>query len=423
MTKFKLQIKSKIHITKPHEEVWFFVKERGIEMIDSKNRVNVFVALTLLLFVSCTPRGGPAPLTGENQSPEEGAAAKAPVRETWEEEWDRTLRAAKNERLVVVYASSPAPALKEIITVVKKKFGLDLDIVSGTGPQLRGKILQERANGLYLADVLMSATNTTFGVIKPSGALDPWKDALILPEVLDPKVWYGGELPWLDKERMVFNYTSYPSSMIAVNNKLVNPRDIKSYYDLLDAKWKDKILMNDPTITGSAFNAFSSLLLNKILDLDFFRQLVSQQTHMLRDQRLQVDWVARGKYPIALWPRSGDVAEFQEAGAPIALVDVKEGTYLSEAIIALMNRSPHPNAARIFINWVLTREPQTMLQNYLQKQSGRLDVPADGLDQLKIRKPGEKYFMSANASEEWIVKEQQRYIEIARDIFGHLAAN
>lgn len=144
---------------------------------------------------------------------------------------------------------------------------------------------------------------------------------------------------------------------------------------------------------------------------------------MLRDQRLQVDWVARGKYPIALWPRSGDVAEFQEAGAPIALVDVKEGTYLSEAIIALMNKSPHPNASRIFINWVLTKEPQTILQNYLQKQSARVDVPTDELDHLKIRKPGEKYFMSANASEEWVVREQQRYIDMARDIFERLVAN
>lgn len=386
-----------------------------------------FISLSLIpvifFFLSCGPRELNSRVPERPGSTQLEQVTKVTGKEPWEEKWNRALQDAKKEGSVVVYASvTEAPPLKEAVPLFKQKFGLKLELVSGRGTELRARLIQERANGLFIGDILPAGLNTIYGAVKPAGALDLIEPALILPEVLDPKAWYGGELPWGDRERYVFIYYAYPSPMIAVNTTLVKPAEIQSYYDLLDSQWKDKILLGDPTVTGTSFNGFASLIYNKVVDLDFFRQLVNQQNQVLRDQRLQIDWLARGKYSIAFWPLTSYMAEYQEAGAPISFVEVKEGVYLSSGggNLTLINRAPHPNASKVFINWLLSREGQMHMQKSLRVHSARVDLPTDDVDPLKLRKPGQKYFIGANSIEEWVLKEQDKYLDYARQIFTPL---
>ncbi len=294
--------------------------------------------------------------------------------------------------------------------------------MTARGSELIPKLVRERASGLFLGDIFIGGLNTIYGDAKPAGLLDPIEPTLMLPEVLDPKVWYGGELPIDDKGRYIFKPSAYPSAMIAINTTLVKPDEIKSYYDLLNPRWKDKIIFFDPTIAGSAINGFASLIYNKVLDLDFFRQLVKQGGMASRDARLQADWLAKGKYPIALWASTGIVSEFMEAGAPINYTEVKEGTYLSvgSANLALLKNAPHPNASMIFINYLLSKEGQMHMQKYLLIQSARVDLPTDDVDPMLLRKPGQRYFKGANGIEEWVLNEQDKYLEYAKQIFAPL---
>ena len=374
--------------------------------------------LLAFLFISCTPKTVP-PLGQVVTTP----APVGPIsQESWEIRWERTLQAAQKEGKVVIYASSVAPALKDSLKVVKQKFGLDLDVIGGRGSELRGKLVQERTNGIFLVDIFISGANTIFGVVKSSGAAEPMEPALMLPEVLDSKLWYNGELPWLDEEKKVFSMYQYPVNIVTVNSDMVKPDEIKSYYDLLEPKWRGKVLLNDPTVTGIGFNSFSALVLNKALDLDFFRQLASHQNPILRDQRLQVDWLARGRYPVALWARSVHVAEYQQAGAPVAYAYPKEGTHLSTdgGNVVLVNKAPHPNAARIFLNWLLSKEGQTFMQEGLLQQSAREDIPTKSMGAESLRQQGKKYLMDPNDSERWVLEEQGKYLEMAQQIFGPL---
>ncbi len=380
--------------------------------------VSCSIPVIFLLF-SCAPKGLP-PQTAEKQNPVQVQERANTTNESWQEKWDKTLLAAQKEGYIVVYASvTEAPPLKEVVPLFKQKFGLKLEIVSGRGTELAAKILQEQKNGLFIGDVLPAGLNTIYGAVKPAGALVPIEPALILPEVLDQKAWINGNLPWGDKEHYVFIYYAYPSPMISINTSLVKPGEIKSYYDLLDPKWKDKVLLGDPTVTGTAFNGFSSLIYNKVVDLDYFRQLISQQNQALRDQRLQVDWLARGKYQVAFWPLSSYTAEYQQAGAPITEVEVKEGSYLSSGggNLVLLKNAPHPNASIIFINWLLSKEGQISMQKSLQVHSARVDIPTVGVDPAKLRKPGQRYFIGANSVEEWVIKEQNKYMDYARQVF------
>lgn len=380
----------------------------------------------LLLFLSAcsTQTERPGALNSSGIAPQK--EERRPVLSSDESrkvEWEKTLEAAKKEGRVVIYAASTGPAIKDAIGIFKQKYGLALEVVSGRGGEVSRKLITERSNGLFIVDVFNVGMNNNLGEAKPAGALDPLESVFILPEISDPKAWIGGELPWGDKDRLVFKFFAYPSSPIGINTIQAKPEEIKSYYDLLSPKWKSKIAMNDPTLAGIGFNSFSSLIYNKALDLDFFRQLIQQQPVVVRDQRLQIDWVAKGRYAVALWPQPAPFAEYREAGAPITFIPTPaEGTQLAVGggSLSIVNRAPHPNAARVFINWLLSKEGQLYMQTTQQLQSARVDISTEGLDPFKRRKDGEKYFMGANTIEEWIVKEQNRYEELSKQVFEPL---
>lgn len=371
--------------------------------------------LALFTFIACSPEVISTPTPKSSSAPSIGGGG-------WEETWNTTFTAAKKEGSVIVYATSVAPAVKETVPIIKQKYGINVEVITGRGTEVRGRLVQERKAGIFMADIFISGLNTIYGDVKSSGTLDPLDPALILPEVLDPKAWFGGKLPWGDKEHMVFNLFYYPSTMININTDMVKPEEIKSLQDLLDPKWKNKIIINDPSVTGSGFNGFSSLIYNKVVDIDFFRKLVSQQNQMLRDQRLQADWLARAKYTVALWAVPEQLAIFQEAGAHIASVMPKEGTYLSVdgGGLVLVNRAPHPNAARIYTNWLLSKEGSAFVQNQMQQHSSRDDIPAGGIDPQRVRDPKGKYFVGANSIEEWVLNEQDRYLDMAKQTFSPL---
>lgn len=152
---------------------------------------------------------------------------------------------------------------------------------------------------------------------------------------------------------------------------------------------------------------------------DFARELVKQEPMITRDLRLQMDWLAHGKYPIAIAPDTIVMTEFREVGAPVAYLTPQEGSYLSSGYgnLGLVNRAPHPSAARLFINWLLTREGQTIFSRTMGAQSGRLDVPTDHLPKEYLREPGVNYLISYN--EEYVLKEPE-VIEKAAEVFKPL---
>lgn len=271
---------------------------------------------------------------------------------------------------------------------------------------------------------MISGPGSILSFLKPTGALDPLRPVLVLPEVVDEKLWYGGKFEWADtEERYLLLFASFPSHMVVVNANMVKPEEIRSYYDLLNPKWKGKIIMNDPTIGGGGSAAFNALVYNKVVDLDYFRQLIANNPIMLRDQDLQLTWVAQGKYSIAFWVSTSRLSYFIEAGAPLKnLDDIKEGTYLGSggSSLTIINKAPHPNAAKAFINWFLSKEGQVQFQKQVMKQSARNDIPPEGIPLSLQRKPGAKYFPKPDEKEAWNLKHQDEYIKIAEQLFAPL---
>lgn len=383
----------------------------------------IVVGMAAFVLAACSPKtvSTPAPVS---QGPALTREGKEPLKQGWEADWQRTLQEARKEGTVSVYATLLGPPLREQASAFKQKFGIDLEITTGRGSDMAQKFIRERAAGIYIADTVISGLNTFFGAVKKSGSIVPMQSIPILPEIVDPKLWYlGNTLPWADDDKTIFSFFAYPNRDIHINADFVKPGDIQSWLDLLDPRWKGKIIWSDPSVTGSGFNGFSTLVYHKILDLDYYRQMASKQDIMVtRDLRLQVDWLARGRAYIAISAEGTPVAEYIRAGANLDVIAPKEGTYLSvdAGNIAIAKNAPHPNATKIFVNWLLSKEGQTFAQTALKYPSARVDLTVEGVNPKNVRVAGEKYYAGANSIEKWVLEEQDKYIEYAREIFGPL---
>ncbi len=187
--------------------------------------------------------------------------------------------------------------------------------------------------------------------------------------------------------------TPFQRGTIFYNTKLVNAKEFKSYKDLLDPKWKGKILVDDPRKAGPGQATFTFFFLHPGLGPDFIRALGKQQLTLSRDYAQEVDAIGQGRYPVLLGTPDFIAIARAKQGVPIAIVDarqLKEGTDVSPASgnLALFNRAAHPNAAKVYINWLLSKEGQTIYARVNGYISARLDVPTDHAPAWRVPLPG-----------------------------------
>jgi iron(III) transport system substrate-binding protein len=320
----------------------------------------------------------------------------------WKEEWQRVVEAAKKEGQVSLYGGQEI-SHPDIIAAFNKEFPfIKVLTVAGRAPDLMTRIVAERRADKYLADVMASGPNGP-RMLYLGKALDPIAPAFILPEVTDGSKWYGGEHWYADPENQhIFMFEgTINGTGLSYNTKLMNPGEIKSYWDLLSSKWKGKLLGMDPR---SAAPPTPVLILYHKAELgpEFVRRLYKEtEITLFRDRAQGTNWLASGKYPLCLLCRDIDKAAKQ--GLPvdeIAPDQLKEGASIGgggSSVIVLINRAPHPNAAKVFINWYLSRQGQMVWQSVMNKKevegsdSMRIDIPKDDVLADGRRMEGKKY--------------------------------
>lgn len=388
------------------------------------NYGKLFIALSVFatfLPLSCASRETAAPAPGvQAPAPEKPAA---PVKTGWEAEWEKILTTGRREGVVVLYSTLGSDVRNAFTEAFPKATGIKLDMVTGRSSQAAAKITTERNVGIYLVDVFSAGPNNMFDFID-KGFLQPLKPQLILPEVKDPNVWFQKKLPFMDKKGdSVFAFRANPGGYtLMINTNQVKESEVTSFWDLLDSRWKGKIVMDDVTSTGSGQKWVMMGLLYWGLNWDYMKQIARQEPYMGRDERQMIDWIARGKFPIGMAPSSDVAAEFRKAGAPIKMIALKEEIqYISTGggNVALMKNAPHPNAARVFINWLLTREAQTLYSRARQDNSARIDVPTDHMPDWRVRDPKAEY-LQIDMEE---IQTSPKWLETAdkvKEIFGPL---
>jgi iron(III) transport system substrate-binding protein len=330
------------------------------------------------------------------------AARAADAKPAWQMTWEKTVAAAKKEGKLNFYVGryGSEPLLNEF----RKEFPeIKLVTVNGAGNTLGTRIIAEMRAGNVLADLFSGGANTNYEILYEGKALDSIKSTLILSEVLDESKWHEGRHRYTDPEqRHVFIYIANPSSSgFYYNTNLVNPKEFKSYWDLLTPRWKGKYVSQEPTGTGLGAS-MQFFYYHPELGAEYIRKLFGDMQPMFgRDRRQITDWLAQGRYALCVGCR--DTARAKSQGLPVDEldnVDWKEGVQLTSGggSMSLIKGGPNPNAAKVFINWFLSRRGQIALQKYQDlygedaPNSRRIDIPKDVLVPVNRLQPGKRYF-------------------------------
>jgi iron(III) transport system substrate-binding protein len=314
----------------------------------------------------------------------------------WQKTWDETLAAAKKEGKVVI-AGSPDPVMRnEVIPAFTKRYGIAVDFIAGRSGQIAERVKIERASGVYAMDAYLSGPDTQYNVLYAEKMIDPLKPLMILPEVTDASKWKSGKLVFMDpEEKYVLRMFSSVDSLLFINTDYVKPEELKSAQDLLSPKWKGKITTEDPLDpTGTGGNTSANLYSQ--LGPDFTKALyVDQKPIISRDRRQFTDWLARGTYPICLSCRADDVRPLQQEGFKIMevydLKDVVNRVNSSPFLLSVANKAAHPNAMRVFVNWLAGKEALSIYSRGFDAATLRTDVDESFLDAHVIPKPGVNY--------------------------------
>jgi len=304
----------------------------------------------------------------------------------WQTEWEKTLAAAKKEGTVVVGIPASSELRKAIETKFKEKFGIGLELFPGRGPENVTRILNEYSAGVRYFDVFVSGGATPLSMVA-AGASDDFQSYLIFPEVAEPKNWWGGHI-WEDNvstKRYIYAFQCYTSETLWFNASLVDPREIRSFDDLLKPKWKGKIAFLDPRNAGSGQNTWSFLW--KVKGEEYLAKLAQQDLMVSQNQRQIAEALAKGKLAFTIGLSHYSYEPFMKAGLPVKPVPkIKEGAHANNGsgVVTIVKNPPHPNGAKVFVNWLLGKEGQETYGKAMVQATRRLDVSTEWLKEFGI---------------------------------------
>jgi iron(III) transport system substrate-binding protein len=318
----------------------------------------------------------------------------------WEKRWDEMVAAAKREGRVIVEGPADPLVRKELPGKFTARFGIPVEYIGGRGSEAVAKIRVERRAGQYTRDVWLSGVNTFANALAPEKMLDPLRPELLLPEVVDGSKWKPGKLWFADpEEKYVLRLLSYLPPIFNLNTQLAHPKEFKSIMDVLHPKWQGKISIVDPTVGGSG-PYYAAVLYHQFGEEFTKRLYVDQKPTLSRDTRQLAEWLARGTHAISFGAGSEDMKRLQQEGLPVmrvySLPDTPGAITAGNGAVGLINRAPHPNAARVFVNWMASKEGLELYSRTRQLATTRNDLDASFVPPEEIPRPGVKYFDAAS---------------------------
>jgi iron(III) transport system substrate-binding protein len=315
--------------------------------------VRVLAAVVLIAAMTgCSP--------GAPTTPTSDAATSARDYLSDDPAWLDLVHAAQREGTVNLGAT--VVGREDLPVAFKQRFGVELVMDLTDATQFPAKLQSERAAGLYTEDAVVLGSPFTLPWYK-AGWLDPIRPALMLPEVTDAAKWHDDRLPFLDPEdQYVVQMFRFLSGIISVNTQVVQDGEIHTWDDLLNPKWQGKIVLEDPTVTGRGQG--NAVYLYRWKGEDWWKRLyIDQQPVFTSDFHQAGDWVARGTYPVTNMLTPAQQQPMVQQGLPIkplGLLDGQGWILSGGATLVMLNHAPHPNAAKLLVNWLMSREGQEL---------------------------------------------------------------
>lgn len=261
-------------------------------------------------------------------------------------DWQKVVEAAKREGKVVLYSALVgAPSTERVTEAFEAKYGIPVETLEARASELLERVRTEQASGRSLGDVSYNGSTATErqmadSVFVPHGGL-PRAAGLAASFTSD-----GTRVP-----AFVIHFG------ILLNTELVKPQDEpRSWKDLLGPRWKGQILADDVHPVGSG-SLFFQATYGK-LGREFHEKLAAQDPSFTRDPRGSQRRVARGEYPLFLPSSLAAMKELE--GLPVKTIVPSEGAVYVLYQAAIFKNAPHPNAARLFMDFLLSDEVQAI---------------------------------------------------------------
>lgn len=335
-------------------------------------RSSVFAAVTTSLAACAPATPQPAPAAPEAKSPDAGAA--------WQDEWNRLVAAAKGEGKLTVHFTGVGTGYAKLADAFRDAFpGIEAEFGTlGTASLFLPKFWREREAGVYSYDVV--TVQAAYGIpeLRDKKALVPIRPQITHPDVLDTAKWVKGfEAGFVDAEKR-WGYSGGWGERILLyrNTDLVKDGEVTTAKDLLNPKWKGKIAWLDPA-HGGTFWQVSILRLTQ--GEEFVTALFTEQQPQWvgRDDRVLTEAILRGRYAIG-YSREAILADFRANGLgnnvqPLRLSDARLAAL--DAPLWMPEKPPHPNAAKLFVNWLLSQQGNSAYSRLNFVNSRRTDVP------------------------------------------------
>ncbi len=260
------------------------------------------------------------------------------------------IEAAKKEGQVSYYTSTDLPVAEKVAKAFEAKYsGISVRVERSGAERVFQRIGQEYSSNIHAVDVVNSSDAAHFIVWKRDGVLAPYvpEDVVRFPaEHRDVDGLFASFRVWL--------------SIIAYNTSLVKPEEApKSFADLLDPKWKGKIVKAHPGYSGTIMTA--TYQMQRDLGWSYFEQLAKQNIMQVQSSADPPKKLDLGERAVMADGNEYNIFELKEAGRPVEPVYATEGSPLIIGPNGIFKSSPNPNAAKLFQSFCLGREAQQLI--------------------------------------------------------------
>jgi iron(III) transport system substrate-binding protein len=283
------------------------------------------------------------------------------------------IEAAKREGKVAFYTAMDLAFAEQLGKAFETKFpGIAVRVERSGAERIFTRIGQEYSSNIHAVDVVNTADAAHCIVWKRNGWLQPY-----LPEDVAQhfdKQYYDPDALHVTTRILV--------SPIAYNTSLVKPQDVpKSFADLLDPKWAGRMVKGHPAYSGTIMNA--TFQIARDLSWEYFEKLAKQRVMQVQSATDTPKRISLGERAIMVDGAGYLIIRYKEEGQPVDIIYPEEGTPVAAGPSAVFKAAPNPNAARLFQNWMHSREAQQFLVDWARQYSPhRQTVEKPGIRKL-----------------------------------------
>jgi iron(III) transport system substrate-binding protein len=273
------------------------------------------------------------------------------------------IQTARKEGSVAWYTSLAIPSSTSIAQAFKTKYaGIDVEVHRTGSQRVLQRVMQEASSGIKNADVIHTSDAGHFVLLRDKGLLLQYT----------PKGVENFPAGFKDKNGFYFGMRA-TLSVIAYNPKIVLEKDAPhSWKDLLNSKWNGKMVSAHPGYSGIIMTHVLALV--NLYGWDYFRDLAKNKLHLVQSANDPAGIVASGERPVGVNGAEYFYYKTQKQGNPIKIVYPKEGIPLVVSPVAIAKNSLHPNAAKLFTEFIFTKESQQLLADKEGLYTGHPEV-------------------------------------------------